>query len=124
MRCYEHGVWYPIGLTRPRLTATFHPLSILNRAEYKNRPLPFLRSMKAHIPPKSPPRKNRFRRRNVEGRVCWKKHILAQEVPIAPVMNVVVRRRRCIRAGNAFEGLPLGTTKEITQQLRKGIESK
>ena len=31
--------------------------------------------------------------------------MLAQEVPIAPVMKVVVRRRRSIKAGNAFAGL-------------------
>ena len=42
----------------------------------------------------------------------WKRQILAQDVPIAPVMKVVVRRSRSIKAGNAFAGLVFGVRKK------------
>lgn len=42
--------------------------------------------------------------------------MLAQEVPIAPAMNVVVRRRRSIRAGNTLAGLLLVTVEEVGQK--------
>jgi len=43
----------------------------------------------------------------------WKRQILAQDVPIAPVMKVVVRRRRSIKAGNAFAGLVFCVNKKV-----------
>ena len=50
--------------------------------------------------------------------MCWKRQILAQEVPIAPVMNVVVRRSRSISNGNCFAGLLLDTLLEEDKERR------
>jgi len=53
---------------------------------------PDLRSRKAHIPPKKPPRNQRCVGRKVRGRVCWKRQMEAQLVPITPVINRLMRR--------------------------------
>jgi hypothetical protein len=63
--------------------------------------------MKAHDPPNNPDKKNLFCGRNEEGRSCWNKQIEDQLVPIAIVINVVVRNNRFTNAGNAFAGLEL-----------------
>lgn len=44
------------------------------------------------MPPKKPPRNQRCVGRKVRGRVCWKRQTEAQLVPIAPVINRLMRR--------------------------------
>jgi hypothetical protein len=62
-------------------------------------------------PPNIPDKKNRDLGRKEEGNIFWNKQTEDQLVPIAIVINVVVRKSRLIKDGNAVAGLLLETTK-------------
>ena len=61
--------------------------------------------MNAHSPPNKPDRKNLFCGRKDDGRRCCNRQMDDQLVPIAMVINVVVRNSRFNNAGTAFAGL-------------------
>ena len=74
------------------LTPSFQVLSIDTRSEYRNCGRPRLRSRKPHKPPRKPPRNHRLVGRKVLGNRIWKRQMLPQLVPTAPVTNMAVRK--------------------------------
>lgn len=84
------GETYLSPLTSPLFTSTFQALIIPNRKLYKKFPLPPLESTNAHSPPRKPLSQKRPFGNSPLGSVFWNRQHVAQDVPIAPVMNVLV----------------------------------
>lgn len=76
------------------MTPTFHRLSTLALALYRNAPRPPRRSIHAQKPARKPPRKMRCVGRKPRGNHAWKKQMLAHAVEMAPVTNEDVRSAR------------------------------
>lgn len=51
-----------------------------------------MRSRNAHKPPRKPPRNQRCVGRKLRGSTCWKRQMEPQAVPMAPVINKLMRR--------------------------------
>lgn len=86
-------------------TPTFHALSTLILAEYRNTPRPPFRSSHAQKPAAKPPRKKRCVASSLLGSSAWKRQMLPQAVDSAPVKKVETRRARARMVRSARRGV-------------------